>query len=165
MRTLATLASLAALALLGGCAAPAGPSFGPSTDSHETLSQSTPPFKLVGETTPQGNTTTLVVTASPPANAAFRIETGCSDPWDEALVDAQGRAWQFEEPVAQCAAFGLRDWTQPEVFSSGWDGSVWDGSQYVAAPEGTYTWTISFTAYQGETAIVASLPFTVEWHP
>lgn len=66
---------------------------------------------------------------------------GCGFDWEVTVHDASGDEVQVRRPVARCMGY---TWTPLEpgethATSFAWNGTVWNGSAYVDAPEGNYT--------------------------
>ena len=80
----------------------------------------------------------------------YKVSSICVQPWSEAMQGPSGTA-QHRQPVATCAAFGLREFPPGESlpFSATWNGTLWTEDGYAPAPAGTYTWSATFHVYSG----------------
>lgn len=127
--------------------------FGPH-DEEETASD--PDFSglaVNGRLTGSGGALRIEAVANKVSPAQYKVPSGqCNQPWTESLVGPAG-AVQQRQPVATCAAFGLRPMQDNEAIpvQLEWNGTLWDAGagRYVAAPSGTYTWQATFHVYSG----------------
>jgi hypothetical protein len=109
-----------------------------------------PGLIVAGQLDVSGNVARLEANANNIGQRTYRVSNICVTPWGESMTGPSGDA-QHREPKAVCTAFGLRDFPPGESlpFSSTWNGTLWTGSGYGPAPDGTYTWTAKVTVYSG----------------
>lgn len=112
-----------------------------------------PGLSVAGQLDVTGNVAHFEAAASNMGQRTYRVSSVCVQPWDENLLGPDGDV-SHREPMATCAAFGLRDFAPGESipFSSEWNGTLWsneDGEGFDPAPDGTYTWTARFQVYSG----------------
>ncbi len=106
-------------------------------------------------------------TASIEGLDSYYVSNICVPPHGDAM-ERDGSPVQHREPMAYCAAFGLREWTRDEQidFNYTWDGQIWDDAkgELVAAEDGAYQWTILFHAWDspdGGKRTTLAITFTV----
>lgn len=110
-----------------------------------------PGLMVAGQLDVSGNVAHLEASASNFGQRTYRVSSICVAPWSDGMQRG-GNDVQHRQPMAVCAAFGLRDFAPGESipFSATWNGTLWtDGQGYGPAPAGTYTWSATFDVYSG----------------
>jgi hypothetical protein len=110
-----------------------------------------PGLMVAGQLDVSGNVAHLQATANNFGQRTYRVSSICAAPWSDGMGRG-GSAVAHRQPMATCAAFGLRDFPPGESlsFAATWNGTVWtEGQGFGPAPAGTYTWTATFQVYSG----------------
>ena len=119
----------------------------------EAMDATFPGLMVAGQLDVTGNVAHFEAAANNFGQRTYRVSAICVAPWSEGMAGPDGTTAQHREPMATCAAFGLRDFPPGEsiAFSAEWNGTLWsDGSDaFGPAPDGTYHWTARFQVYEG----------------
>lgn len=135
-------------------AAPGPTSFGGHDEEDSSTAESFPALFVSGRLHGSGPSLRIEAAANNMGERAYRIPDGtCQKPWSESMAGPSGQAVQHRQPAATCAAFGLKELAARDFVATAltWDGTVWDATagRFVAAPSGSYVWTVAFDVYSG----------------
>jgi hypothetical protein len=135
-----------------GCLDDGASLFVPGQETRAAAETDTYPGLSLQGTLQVGHSAVVEATAANNGTRTYKVETGCSTPWDSTLWDATGSQMDIQAPQVQCMSFALRDFApgKTETHTFTWNGTLWnhDSHRYDRAPAGTYTWSIRFVAYQ-----------------
>lgn len=97
--------------------------------------------------------------------AAARTEGFCGSPYAFSLRDAKGQEHPLHTPQARCLAYSENPFPAGATydFNMTWDGTYAEGDHMVAAPQGSYSLTATFTALRsaGPDVITLTLPVSI----
>lgn len=128
-----------------------GQGFAPQTGHDEASDPAAPGLTVKADLRPCDAGFCVDAVAHNAGPNTYHASSVCVPPWSEEMTSAGSRV-EKDEPRAYCAAFGTSPMAPGATLEGNftWDQRLWDDGTASPAPPGSYEWSITFTAFDGD---------------